>query len=93
MTVGPIFSLELGFVTMYIYHFRDEKMTKMTDKEVIEALQSDTLLNKVRRMLFGFAGTAEQAAMQRFPPSPIEMRRQEFEMAAKIIELVKSENH
>lgn len=64
-------------------------MARMTDKEVIDALQSDTLLNKVRRRLSGFAGLAEQQAAQHNPPSPIEMRRQEFEEASKIIEMVR----
>jgi hypothetical protein len=56
----------------------------MTDKEVMEALRSDTLLNKARAVLSGECGRIEQAGMQRRSAGPIEMRRMEFEAVRKI---------
>jgi hypothetical protein len=56
----------------------------MTDQEVIDALRSDTPLNRVRRELSAAIGRAEQAERQRRPPGPIERRRQEFEAARRI---------
>lgn len=56
----------------------------MTDKEVMEALRSDTLLNKARAVFSSESARIEQAGMQRRPAGPIEMRRMEFEAVKKI---------
>ena len=58
--------------------------TIVTDKEVMEALRSDTLLNKARAVFSGECGRLEQACSQPRMPGPIEMRRMEFEAVRKI---------
>lgn len=57
----------------------------MTDQEVMEALRSDTALNRARRVFSSERGRIEQAGMQRNPLSPIDMRRMEFEAVQRII--------
>ena len=64
---------------------------KMTDKEVIDELQSDSLLNKVRKEFYHGAAKLEQADAQRKPPGSIDRRRMEFEIAKKIINIVEEE--
>ncbi len=56
----------------------------MTDKEVMEALRSETPLNAARAVFSGECGRIEQAGMQRRPAGPIEIRRMEFEAVRKI---------
>lgn len=56
----------------------------MTDKEVMEALRADTLLNKARAVFSSESAKIEQAGMQRLSAGPIEIRRMEFEAVRKI---------
>ncbi len=57
----------------------------MTDQEVMEALRSDTALNRARAVFSSECGKIEQAVMQRRPAGPIEIRRMEFEAVKRII--------
>ncbi len=63
----------------------------MTDEETLTAMNSDTLLNKVRQMFSGQHAHLEQACLQRVVPTPIEFRKMEFEAAEKILEVVLGE--
>lgn len=56
----------------------------MTDKEVMDALRENTPLNRARAIFSGAWAAIEQACLQRVPPSPIEIRRMEFEAVRKI---------
>jgi Protein of unknown function (DUF550) len=58
---------------------------KLSDREVLDAMQADTPVNRVRKVFSGEAARIEQAGMQRIPPAPIEYRRMEFEAAEKMI--------
>lgn len=57
----------------------------MTDDEVLKALTADTPLNRARREFSSACGRIEQAQLQRKPPSPIEVRRMEFEAVERIL--------
>ena len=56
----------------------------MTDEEVLAAMQSDSRLNQVRRVFASESARIEQAYTQRRSPTPIEVRRMEFDAAEKI---------
>jgi hypothetical protein len=56
----------------------------MTDQEVLDALNTDTPLNRARRQFSSWSGKIEQAGQQRRPISPIEFRRMEFEAVRAI---------
>lgn len=56
----------------------------MTDQEVMDELRSDTPLNRARREFSSAYGLIEQSFQQGKPPSPIEIRRMEFEAVRKI---------
>jgi len=58
----------------------------MTDQDVIDAMHSDTQLNRARQIFSGACAAIEQAAAQRRPAGPIEIRRMEFEAVRKIAE-------
>jgi hypothetical protein len=58
--------------------------TPRTDHEVLEALKSDTPLNKARRAFSSWSAKIEQAGSQRRPLDPIDWRRMEFEAVAEI---------
>ena len=47
-------------------------MRKMTDEEVMAELNTDTPLNRARRVFAGETGRLEQKAMQRYEPTTIE---------------------
>lgn len=57
----------------------------MTDAECMDLLRGDSPKNKLRHVLSGIIGAAEQAGMQRRPPSPIELRRHEFEAVERLL--------
>lgn len=62
---------------------------RLTDAEVMAILRSgDTPLNRVRAILSNHSGMIEQAAMQRKPPGPVEIRRLEIEAVLKIAEVL-----
>lgn len=61
---------------------------KLTDREILDAMQADTPVNRVRKVFSGESARLEQAGMQRRPPSPIEYRRMEFEAAEKLLDAV-----
>lgn len=61
----------------------------MTDEEVLAAMDSNTPLNKVRRMFNGQSARLEQACQQRV--TPIEFRKMEFDAADKILEVILGE--
>jgi hypothetical protein len=56
----------------------------MTDAEVMEALRSDTPLNRARKVFSGACGRIEQEGMQMRPAGSIEIRRMEFDAVRKI---------
>jgi hypothetical protein len=56
----------------------------MTDAEVLEALKSDTPLNRARAVFRSASAQIETAQEQRSPPGPIEVRRMEFEAVRRI---------
>lgn len=57
----------------------------MTDDEVMRELRADTPLNRARKAFSGGAAAIEQAQMQRRKPSPVEVRRMEFEAVRRIL--------
>jgi hypothetical protein len=59
----------------------------LSDREVIDLLQSDTLIAKVRRLFSQGYAEIEQATQQRNPPSPVELRRMELKIADNIYKL------
>lgn len=59
-------------------------MMRMTDEEMMSELQSDSVLNKARKIFNGQSAKIEQVMQQSRPISPIEMRRMEFEAVQKI---------
>lgn len=58
---------------------------RRTDDEVMEALRTDTPLNRARRQFSSHWAGIEQAGEQRRPPGPIEVRRMEFEAVEAIL--------
>ena len=56
----------------------------MTNAEVMSALRSDTPLNRARAVFSSEYASIEQAALQRRPPGPVEIRRMEFEAVIRI---------
>jgi len=63
----------------------------LSDREIIGELSSNSLLNRVRKMISSSAGEIDQACAQRRMPSPVEIHRMEFTAAEKIIALIKAE--
>ena len=59
-------------------------MTKMTDEEVMAELNSNTPLDRARRVFSGAVGRIEQTHQNRYEPTPVEWRRMEFEAVKKI---------
>ena len=59
-------------------------MRKMTDEEVMAELNTDTPLNRARRVFAGETGRLEQKAMQRYEPTAIEWKRMEFDAVKRI---------
>ena len=57
---------------------------RMSDDEVMTYLRGDGMLNKVRAAFSGECARMEQAGMQRERPTPVEIRRMEFEAARRI---------
>jgi hypothetical protein len=59
-----------------------------TPTDVINELQSESVLNQARR-IFSFSSAAiEQATQQQWPPGPIEIREKEFDAVVKIAALL-----
>ncbi len=56
----------------------------MTDAEVMAALNSDTPLNRARRVFSGEVGRLEQATTQYHTPTPVEWKRMEFNAVKRI---------
>ena len=61
----------------------------MTDKEVLAEMQSDSMLNEVRKALSSIVGKFEQENMQRRKPDVFTMRRMEFAAAQQLIDIVR----
>lgn len=57
---------------------------KLTDREVVDLMQSATPLAKARAIFSARMGQMEQAEAQRKPPSIIERRKMEFKAAQAI---------
>lgn len=55
-----------------------------TSAEVLEAIKSDTPLNRARRVFSCGSARIEQAGAQRKPLDPIEWRKMEFQVVAEI---------
>lgn len=64
----------------------------MTDLEMLKEIRSESLLNRVRRELYAFVARAEQTMMQGRRLTPIEVRRQEFWAAERIVAMVREED-
>lgn len=56
-----------------------------TDREVVDEMRKDTLLNRVRKLIAESAGEIEQACEQRRRLSPVEIRRMEFRAAQRVL--------
>jgi hypothetical protein len=56
-----------------------------TNAQVMEALRSDTPLNRARGVFSSEYATIEGACLQRRRPGPVEIRRMEFEATRKIV--------
>jgi hypothetical protein len=61
-----------------------------TVKEVVDEMNSETTLNNVRRLFAFGSAKIENANAQKTPLNIIEMRKMEFEIAQKIINLVRA---
>jgi hypothetical protein len=57
----------------------------MSDDEVMKELQSESPLNRARKVFSSESARIEQAGQQRTGLSPIEMRRMEFDAVRKIL--------
>lgn len=57
---------------------------RMTDEEVMDELQSNSLLSQARRVFYSECARLEQRDQQNRPPGSIERRRIEFEAVRKI---------
>jgi hypothetical protein len=67
-------------------------LTRRTDAEVMALLRdNDSPLNKARAQFSFGCARIEQAGQQRNPPSPIEMRRMEFEAVEKMLAVYNGE--
>lgn len=64
-----------------------QTIKNMTGREIIDALQADTPLAKVRAIFSQRSAQIEQAQAQRTPLSPIEMRRMELQAANAVLAL------
>ena len=64
-----------------------ENIDNLTGREVIDLLQSDSLLARISKIFSMGYAEIEQASMQRRPPSPIELRRMDIKVAARIVRL------
>lgn len=59
--------------------------TKMTDAEIMDHLRANSEFSALRQIFSSAYAAIEQAAEQRRPPSPIEVRRMEFEAVERIL--------
>ena len=59
-------------------------MKRMTNKEILVALISNTPLSRARRVFSSEMGRIEQEEAQPLTPTPVERRRMEFEAVHKI---------
>jgi hypothetical protein len=64
-----------------------KKARDMTDREVLDAVQSTDPLARVRALFSQGMARIEQADMQRKSLAPIERRRMELEIAQEIMSL------
>lgn len=64
-----------------------QTIDEMTDREVLDAMNADTPLARVRTIFSRCSAEIEQAGMQRRSLTPIEMRRLELQAANNILEL------
>jgi hypothetical protein len=69
----------------YTIAVRDRMDKMMTDEWVLAELRSDSRLNAARKEFSAACGRIEQAYAQRKPPSPIEVRRMEFDAVTRIV--------
>ncbi len=60
------------------------KINRMTDEEVLAELNSDSLLSRARSVYSSVTFKIDQACLEEPPPTPVEMRRMEFEATIKI---------
>lgn len=59
-------------------------MTKLTDKEVVDLMNYPCAIALARREFCSAVGKIDQAMAQRNPPTPIELRRMEFDAVRRI---------
>jgi hypothetical protein len=62
----------------------------MTRAEILAEMNSGSLRNEVRKVIYSATAKIEQALGQSTPPSVWKIREIEFEAADRVIELVKS---
>lgn len=67
-----------------------ETVKGLTAREMLDVMAGDSLLNIVRKEISSYCGRSEQQSMQRRAPNPIDMRRDEFAIAEKVIGLVRA---
>jgi hypothetical protein len=58
-----------------------------TPTDVVNEMQSESLLNQARRIFSSTSATIENACQQRQAPGPIELREMEFDAVVKIAAL------
>lgn len=58
----------------------------MTDRQVVDLMQTDDAINRVRKLFVSGMGKIMQDNEQRTPPSIIDIRKMEFSIAARIME-------
>lgn len=64
---------------------------KESEASIVNELRSDTLRNRVRKVVSSFVGECEQADEQTYVLPPMEKRRREFEIADIIINMIRGE--
>ena len=62
--------------------------SEMTDLEIVQSLRDGSLRSRIRDAIYHGAARLEQADAQRRPPSIMQRRRMEFEIAEEIMALV-----
>lgn len=64
-----------------------KKPGEMSMKDILNELATESKLNRARRILSGHCGQVDQMCRQRRSPSPVDIRRLEFEAVKKILKL------
>lgn len=65
----------------------------MTPKEIIAEMSTESLLNRVRRVISNHHANMDAQERSRRPPSGLEYRRMEFDTARALIALIQADNN